>query len=53
MWMFLDRARRGRTDGSLVRFTIPIRHGDIETAEAHFQELASMVTPLLSDYVPN
>jgi EpsI family protein len=53
MWMFLDRARQGRTDGSLVRFTIPIRHGDIETAEAHFRELASLVTPLLSDYVPN
>jgi EpsI family protein len=53
MWMFLDRARRGRTDGSLVRFTIPIRNGDFETAEAHFQEMAKAVTPLLSDYVPD
>jgi EpsI family protein len=53
MWMFLDRARHGRTDGSLVRFTVPIVHGDIEAAEANFQEMASMVTPLLSSYVPN
>jgi EpsI family protein len=53
MWMFLDRARRGRTDGSLVRFTIPVHHGDIETAEANFRDLVSYVTPLLPDYVPN
>jgi len=53
IWMFLDRARHGRTDGSLVRFTVPVRHGDIEAAEANFQEFASAVTPLLDDYVPN
>ena len=53
MWMFLDRARLGRTDGSLVRFTIPINHGDMEAAEASFQEFASAVTPLLHEYVPN
>jgi len=53
MWMFVDRARRGRTDGSLVRFTIPIRNGDIETAEAQFRELANAAAPHLPDYVPN
>jgi EpsI family protein len=53
MWMFVDRARLGRTDGSLVRFTIPIRNGDIETAEAQFREMANAVAPHLSDYVPN
>ena len=53
MWMFLDRALHGRTDGSLVRFTIPIRNGDIDAAETSFQELASAVTPLLQEYVPN
>jgi EpsI family protein len=53
MWMFVDRARRGRTDGSLVRFTIPIRNGDIKTAETQFQEMANAVAPHLSDYVPN
>jgi EpsI family protein len=53
LWMFLDRARFGRTDGSLVRFTIPIQFGDEEKAEETFMEFASAVTPLLSDYVPN
>jgi len=53
MWMFLDRARLGRTDGSLVRFTIPINNGNVDAAEASFQEFASAVTPLLHEYVPN
>ena len=53
MWMFLDRARYGRSDGSLVRFTIPVRHGNIEVAEANFQQLASAVIPLLPDYIPD
>ncbi len=53
LWMFLDRATRSRSDGSLVRFTIPIQHDDIESAEASFRALASAVTPLLSAYVPD
>ncbi|MCP4905557.1 MAG: EpsI family protein [bacterium] len=53
IWMFLDRARRGRTDGSLVRFTVPIQFGDEKAAEAIFEEFASTVTPLLSDFIPN
>ena len=53
MWVFLDRARYGRSDGSLVRFTIPVRHGNIEVAEANFQQLASAVIPLLPDYIPD
>jgi len=53
LWMFLDRARRGRTDGSLVRFTIPVVHGDIEAAEASFRELSQSINPLLSEYVPD
>jgi EpsI family protein len=53
LWLFLDRARHGRTDGSLVRFTFPVHHGDIEAAEASFRELAAAVTPLISDYVPD
>ena len=52
-WMFLDRARAGRTDGSIVRFTVPILFGDEEAAEATFQEFAATVTPLLDDFVPN
>lgn len=53
LYMFLDRAREGRTDGSLVRFTIPIVYGDEEAAEAVFQEFAGAVSPLLDDFVPN
>jgi EpsI family protein len=53
LWMFLDRARRGRTDGSLVRFTIPVVHGDVERSERHFQQLAGSISPLLSDFVPD
>lgn len=53
LYMFLDRARTGRTDGSLVRFTVPIHNGDVETAEATFQAFAQTVTPLLSEYVPD
>ena len=52
-YMFLDRAREGRTDGSLVRFTVPIMNGDEEAAEEVFQEFAGVVTPLLDDFVPN
>ncbi|HIF95185.1 MAG: exosortase C-terminal domain/associated protein EpsI [Myxococcales bacterium] len=53
LWMFLDRARRGRTDGSLVRFTIPVRYGDVDAAEAHFKDLAQSIAPLLSEYAPD
>ena len=53
LWMFLDRARFGRTDGSLVRFTVPIVQGDEETAEETFRDFAALVTPLLPEYVPN
>jgi EpsI family protein len=53
LWMFLDRARLGRTDGSLVRFTVPVRFGDIEAAEETFQKFAKTVTPLLPRFVPN
>lgn len=53
LWMFLDRARYGRTDGSLVRFTIPIVNGDDEAADQAFMEFASAVTPLLPKFVPN
>lgn len=47
-----DRARRGRTDGSLVRFTIPILRGDEEQAERSFREIAPLVIERLGRYVP-
>lgn len=53
LYMFLDRALSGRTDGSLVRFTIPIVHGDEEGAESAFRSIAQQITPILPEYVPN
>ena len=47
-----DRATRGRTDGSLVRFTIPISRDGEEAAEAAFRDLAPGVLALLPLYVP-
>jgi len=52
VYLFWDRATRGRSDGSLVRFTIPIQ-SDAATAEAAFRDLAGALIPRLPDYVPN
>jgi len=53
LYMFLDRALTRRTDGSLVRFTVPVLHGDEETAERTFESVAQSLAPLLPEYVPN
>ena len=47
-----DRATRGRTDGALVRFMIPIRQGDVERAEREFHEISELVVQELGPYVP-
>jgi EpsI family protein len=47
-----DRATRGRTDGSLVRFMVPIRQGNVERAESEFQEISELVIQQLGPYVP-
>jgi EpsI family protein len=52
-YMFIDRATRGRTDGSLIRFTTPIKRGDVEAAEARFHDFAGGILPLLPPYLPN
>ena len=53
LYVAWDRATRGRTDGSLVRFTIPIYQRDVEKAEATFSSLAPHVLSRLPAYVPN
>jgi EpsI family protein len=53
VYVGLDRALRGRTDGALVRFTMPIVAGDEAAAEAAFRELAPRVVAELPAYVPN
>lgn len=51
-YMFIDRALRSRTDGSLVRFMVPVHRGDFERAEATFQQFASSVLPKIPPYIP-
>ena len=48
-----DRATRNRTDGALIRFTVPVPRGKLEEAESAFQEFASLVIPELPRFVPN
>lgn len=52
LYVGFDRATRGRTDGSLVRFMVPIKRGDVERAEEEFRSIAELVIPDLSKYVP-
>jgi len=55
IYMGWDRASRGRTDGALVRFTIPMTAGKKKreaAAEAAFRELAAGIVPGLDAYVP-
>lgn len=47
-----DRASRGRTDGALVRFMVPIAQGDVERAEREFASIAELVVQELPAYVP-
>ena len=53
LFVGLDRATRRRTDGSLIRFTVPVIRGDEDRAEAAFRSLAPGVLARLSGYVPN
>ncbi|MFQ5418075.1 MAG: exosortase C-terminal domain/associated protein EpsI [Myxococcota bacterium] len=53
VYVGLDRALRQRTDGSLIRFTIPIERNDEQTSERAFRDLAPRVLALLPAYVPD
>jgi len=48
----LDRALRSRTDGALVRFTIPILRNDEASAEEIFRQIAPPIMAELPAYVP-
>ena len=53
--LFWDRALRQRTDGSLMRFTVPLDRGDerdVDRAEEEFSDLVSQILPRLAAYVP-
>lgn len=53
LYVGYDRATKGRTDGALVRFTLPVERDEIEQADARFREFAGLVVPELPAFVPN
>jgi EpsI family protein len=52
LYVGFDRATRNRTDGALVRFTVPITRKDEAASEARFYALAPSILALLPAYVP-
>ena len=51
--MFVDRALQGRTDGALVRVTIPLgRESGVEAADEIFEDFATSALPGLDPHVP-
>lgn len=48
-----DRGVRSRTDGSLIRFTIPMGRSGEHDAEETFSRLASAVMPNFPRHIPN
>jgi EpsI family protein len=53
LYVGLDRALRGRTDGTLVRFTIPILRDREDDAEAKFRDLAPRVVANFPGFLPD
>lgn len=53
-YIFWDALTRNRTDGALIRLTIPVPPGmDLTEADKRLGEFARTVNPLLSKYVPD
>jgi len=52
-YMFVDRATRGRTDGSLMRFTVPIGREGVEHADATFERFAQLILEEVEPFLPN
>lgn len=52
LYVGFDHATKRRTDGSLVRFTVPLIPGGAPHAEAAFRDFAPRVIAHLADYVP-
>ena len=53
VWVGLDRALRNRTDGTLVRFTIPIRRDGEAAADAEFRDLAPRIVAQFPGFLPD
>jgi len=52
LFVGFDRATRGRTDGSLIRFSVPIVRNDEQQAEQSFRDFAKLVLSRIPAYVP-
>jgi len=52
LYLFWDRATRTRSDGALVRFTVPIGQGGEQEADSAFHSLANEMLPLIPEYIP-
>ncbi len=53
IYLFWDRATRHRTDGALIRFTVPMdKNTTPEESDAVFESLAREMLPLLNEYIP-
>src|SRR5215472_11605478 len=50
--LFWSRATKHRTDGALVRFTVPVIRNDDKTAEQVFREFAQYAVPQLPEFIP-
>jgi EpsI family protein len=53
LYVGLDRALRGRTDGTLVRFTVPVVRDREDEAEAAFRDLAPQIVAQFSGFLPD
>ena len=52
-YLIADSIRMRRSDGSLIRFTTQLGHGEsIESAQARVLSLANDTVPLINEYVP-
>lgn len=51
-YMFMDRALERRSDGALIRFTVPIGREGEAAADATIHELASLLMPPISSHLP-
>ena len=52
-YLFWDALTLSRTDGALVRLTAPLRLGDsVAEADENLSEIARLIQPALSDYIP-
>jgi EpsI family protein len=51
--LLMDRAFRSRTDGSLLRFTMPVERGNFDEADEAFHTFAGAMAGGLPRFIPN